>query len=270
MADATPLGRDQGLLESTAQSYMDGEQSSSGALGLEEERVRQPSNVQVRYHATPCPPKGVKAAVPSCLTVFSLTSEVCNIGKGRAVTQEAYMLPFRLSVIRCWLQGRRSIQRNGLLQGGDSGTFRHWGRGLSASVSFSSSRSPSNPLPSNQLNGSAAARAAPVSNGAQPAAGSGTAAEQVVGGLSLGRKAQEMDNLSVLCALRQSCVMLTPETSLTEALEVRRANAWSCLRICKHVIPLNCTITLPFRTAEMCSHWHGSVYRPRMLLAGDG
>jgi hypothetical protein len=48
MADATPLGRDQGLLESTAQSYMDGEQSSSGASGLEEERVRQPSNTQVR------------------------------------------------------------------------------------------------------------------------------------------------------------------------------------------------------------------------------
>lgn len=250
MADATPLGRDQGLPESTAQSYMGGKQSSSGALGLEEERVRQPSNVQVRYHAlwepTPWPPTVVKAAIPSCLTVLSLASEVCNIGKGRAVTQEAYILHLRLSVIRCWLQGRRSIQRNGLLQGGDSGTFQHWGRGLSASVSFSSSRSPSNPLPSNQLNGSAAARAAPVSNGAQPAAGSGTAAEQVVGGLSLSRKAQEMDNLSVLCALRQSCVMLTPETSLTEALEVRRANAWSCLRICKHVIPLNCTFTLPF------------------------
>ena len=42
----------------------------------------------------------------------------------------------------------------------------------------------------------------------------------MVGGLSLGRKAQEMDNLSVLCALRQSCVMLTPDTPLTEALEV--------------------------------------------------
>ena len=156
------------------------------------------------------------------------------------------MLHFHLSAICCWLQGRCSIQRNGLLQGGDSGTFRHWGRGLSASVSFSSSRPPSNPLPSNQLNGSAAARAVPVSNGMQPAAGSRTAAEeQVVGGLSLGQKAQEMDNLSVLCALRQSCVMLTPETSLTEALEVRHANAWSCLRICKHGVPLDFTVTLP-------------------------
>lgn len=41
-----------------------------------------------------------------------------------------------------------------------------------------------------------------------------------MGGLSLSKKAQELDNLSVLCALRQSCVMLTPETSLVEALEV--------------------------------------------------
>ena len=40
-----------------------------------------------------------------------------------------------------------------------------------------------------------------------------------MGGLPLSKKAQEMDNLSVLCALRQSCVMLTPETSLVEALE---------------------------------------------------
>ena len=45
----------------------------------------------------------------------------------------------------------------------------------------------------------------------------------MVGGLPLGRKAQEMDNLSVLCALRQSCVMLTPDTPLTEALEVDRS-----------------------------------------------
>ena len=45
----------------------------------------------------------------------------------------------------------------------------------------------------------------------------------MVGGLPLGRKAQEMDNLSVLCALRQSCVMLTPETPLTEALEVGKS-----------------------------------------------
>ena len=45
----------------------------------------------------------------------------------------------------------------------------------------------------------------------------------MVGGLPLGRKAQEMDNLSVLCALRQSCVMLTPDTPLTEALEVGKS-----------------------------------------------
>lgn len=41
-----------------------------------------------------------------------------------------------------------------------------------------------------------------------------------MGGLPLSKKAQEMNNLSVLCALRQSCVMLTPDTSLVEALEV--------------------------------------------------
>lgn len=114
--------------------------------------------------------------------------------------------------------------RNGLLQGGDSGTFGHQGRGLSATVSFSSSQPPSNPLPASRLNGSAAATApaAASSNGAQLTADS-VEELQVIGGLSLSRKAQEMDNLSVLCALRQSCVMLTPETSLTEALEVKLA-----------------------------------------------
>ena len=42
----------------------------------------------------------------------------------------------------------------------------------------------------------------------------------VIGLLPFSGKKQEMDNLSVLCAVRQSCVMLTPDTSLAEALEV--------------------------------------------------
>ena len=112
------------------------------------------------------------------------------------------------------LQRLRRIQSNGLLQGGDAGTYGRRGRGLTATISFSSPRPPSNPIPSSHLNGAASSATLGSS------AAESQADEPVVGGLSLSKKAQELDNLSVLCALRQSCVMLTPETSLVEALEV--------------------------------------------------
>ena len=47
MTDATPLGRDQGLLQSTAQSFVEGEQSSLTESQSAEEAVRQPSSIQV-------------------------------------------------------------------------------------------------------------------------------------------------------------------------------------------------------------------------------
>lgn len=116
------------------------------------------------------------------------------------------------------LQRRGRIQSNGLLQGGDPGTYGRRGRGLTATISFSSSRPPSNSLPSSHLNGSVSASTP----------GSSAAEEAVIGALPLSKKAQEMDNLSVLCALRQSCVMLTPETSLVEALEVSHPSHVAC------------------------------------------
>ena len=47
MTDATPLGRDQGLLQSTAQSFVEGEQSSLRRSQSAEGAVRQPSSIQV-------------------------------------------------------------------------------------------------------------------------------------------------------------------------------------------------------------------------------
>ena len=52
MTDATPLGRDQGLLESTAQSFVDGEESSLRQSETREESVRYPNSMQVSSHAT--------------------------------------------------------------------------------------------------------------------------------------------------------------------------------------------------------------------------
>ncbi len=47
MTDATPLGRDQGLLQSTAQSFVEGEQSFLRGSPSAVETVRQPSSIQV-------------------------------------------------------------------------------------------------------------------------------------------------------------------------------------------------------------------------------
>ena len=51
MTDATPLGRDQGLLESTAQRFVDGEESSLGQSDSGEESARYPNSMQVSSHA---------------------------------------------------------------------------------------------------------------------------------------------------------------------------------------------------------------------------
>ena len=50
MTDATPLGRDQGLLQSTAQSFVEGEESSLRE-SQSAEGVRQPSSIQVSLPA---------------------------------------------------------------------------------------------------------------------------------------------------------------------------------------------------------------------------
>ena len=51
MTDATPLGRDQGLLESTAQSFVDGEESSLRQLASGEDLSRHPNSMQVGSRA---------------------------------------------------------------------------------------------------------------------------------------------------------------------------------------------------------------------------
>ena len=52
MTGATPLGRDQGLLESTAQGFVDGEESSLGQSDSGEASVGYPNSMQVSSHAT--------------------------------------------------------------------------------------------------------------------------------------------------------------------------------------------------------------------------
>jgi hypothetical protein len=42
----------------------------------------------------------------------------------------------------------------------------------------------------------------------------------VVGSLTVTAEKQQVEDLTVLCALQQSCVMLAPDTSLAEALQV--------------------------------------------------
>ena len=51
MTDATPLGRDQGLLESTAQSFVDGEESSLRQSASGENLSRHPNSMQVGSRA---------------------------------------------------------------------------------------------------------------------------------------------------------------------------------------------------------------------------
>ena len=51
LTDTTPLGRDEGLLESTAQRFVDGEESSFRQPESGEESFRQPNSMQVGHVA---------------------------------------------------------------------------------------------------------------------------------------------------------------------------------------------------------------------------
>ena len=108
-----------------------------------------------------------------------------------------------------------TISKNGLLSAGHPGRIRSLGRGGGASVSFS---------------GSSVAASEATTNGTAPQIGDDRSSRGVwegvdgevglVGSLPLRAKDREVEDLTVLCALRQACVMLTPDTSLGEALQV--------------------------------------------------
>lgn len=113
---------------------------------------------------------------------------------------------------------RASISKNGLLSMGHPGRIRSLGKGGGASVSFTDS-----PM--------AAAEAISNGRGPQGGIGSGSSSNKgvwegvdgevgLVGSLPMRPKDRQVEDLTVLCALRQACVMLTPETSLGEALQV--------------------------------------------------
>lgn len=123
---------------------------------------------------------------------------------------------------------RQGVARNGLLRQGHPGTYgRARGRGQGAAVSFAGT-SPST---------------VHSSNGAVPEqamSGDDKLAElaPLVGSLAVAGKREQVEDLTVLCALRQSCVMLTPDTSLTEALQVRtscRLHTMSVALVDEHV-----------------------------------
>ncbi len=56
---------------------------------------------------------------------------------------------------------------------------------------------------------------------AQAANGAGQAGQRAIGSLPIAGRRDEVADLTVLCALRQACVMLPVDTTLAESLEVR-------------------------------------------------
>ncbi|BDA42741.1 probable H(+)/Cl(-) exchange transporter ClcA [Coccomyxa sp. Obi] len=132
------------------------------------------------------------------------------------VTQEASQGPGEAVEVTVRTVPRASISKNGLMKAGHPGRIRSLGRGGGASVSFS---------------GSPVAAAEATANGRAPQVGDDSSSSRfvcegvdgevgLVGSLPMRPKDRQVEDLTVLCALRQACVMLTPETSLGEALQV--------------------------------------------------
>lgn len=103
---------------------------------------------------------------------------------------------------------------------GHSGRISSLGRGGGAAVSFSgSSLRPSMTATNGRVQGKVADSSSSSSGGG---AAVGERGEELglVGSLQVLPKDKQVEDLTVLCALRQACVMLTPDTSLSEALQV--------------------------------------------------
>ena len=102
---------------------------------------------------------------------------------------------------------------------GHSGRISSLGRGGGAAVSFSgSSLRPSMTATNGRVQGKVADSSSSSSGGA--AVGERGEELGLVGSLQILPKDKQVEDLTVLCALRQACVMLTPDTSLSEALQV--------------------------------------------------
>ncbi|CAL8467610.1 g7148 [Coccomyxa elongata] len=132
------------------------------------------------------------------------------------ITQEASESPRGPLEVTVGTVPQATVSKNGLMRAGHPGRIRSVGRGGGASVSFS---------------GSPVAAAEAPGNGRAPGAGDDSSSSRgvwggvdgevgLVGSLPLRAKDRQVEDLTVLCALRQACVMLTPDTSLREALQV--------------------------------------------------
>ncbi len=99
-------------------------------------------------------------------------------------------------------------------EAGHTGRISSLGRGGGTSVSFSGASVLSG------TNGRAVQGAGVNSGGAGGGLREVDMGIGLVGSLPIRPKDRQVDDLTVLCALRQACVMLTPDTSLSEALQV--------------------------------------------------
>ncbi|EIE24595.1 Clc chloride channel [Coccomyxa subellipsoidea C-169] len=99
-------------------------------------------------------------------------------------------------------------------EAGHTGRISSLGRGGGTSVSFSGASVLSG------TNGRAVQGAGVNSGGAGGKLREVDTGIGLVGSLPIRPKDRQVDDLTVLCALRQACVMLTPDTSLSEALQV--------------------------------------------------
>lgn len=170
------------------------------------------------------------AAVSEALSASAPLTAVAPAAEAAALLQDdsQELLDGRGEVVHAAAGGvpRSVVAANGLLRAehaGQPGRMTFLGRGSGATVSFSGSSTASAPAPSAKTNGASPERA--VDDSSSGGVGGPAACGQVgeggglVGSLPIRPKDRSVEDLTVLCALRQACVMLTPDTSLSEALE---------------------------------------------------
>ncbi len=131
------------------------------------------------------------------------------------MTQEASEGPRGPLEVTVGTVPRATVSKNGLMRAGHPGRIRYLGRGGGASVSFSGS-----PVAGAEGTGNGRALQVGDDSNSRGVWGGVDGEVGLVGSLPLRAKDRQVEDLTVLCALRQACVMLTPDTSLGEALQV--------------------------------------------------